>query len=291
MPSAIHAFRSSFLRCLFLGSFFLSALLVLAFLPGAAHACGPDTDCVLENDRTYRIRMPEGHDGKTRVGAIFFMHGYKGSASGVMKNKSLGKAVSDLGLALVAPKSAYEDWAIPGAPSEKEPVELAYFEDVIKDIAKRFPIDTSRMMASGFSAGGMMTWNLACDRSELFAAYAPIAGTFWEPVPESCDTPTTSIIHTHGMTDKIVPLFGRPIGSAKQGNVTIAMEMYTKKGEFSNAGDYRNNSLEIECTKLQNKDNEFLELCLHPGGHSMNTAYVVNSWKKFSNRGVIPWSE
>jgi len=35
-----------------------------------SHACGPDTDCVIGNDRHYRIRMPEGHDGKTEVGAI-----------------------------------------------------------------------------------------------------------------------------------------------------------------------------------------------------------------------------
>jgi polyhydroxybutyrate depolymerase len=252
-----------------------------------AHACGPDTDCVLENDRHYRIRMPEGHDGSTKIGAIFFMHGYKGSAKGVMSNKNLGKAVSDLGLALVAPKSAHDDWAIPGAPSAKEPVELEYFEAVVADIEKRFAIDTSRMMASGFSAGGMMTWNLACDKSELFAAYAPIAGTFWEPIPKTCKAPTTSIIHTHGLSDKIVPLFGREIGSAKQGNVPEVMEMYSQKGKFRNAGDTMNTTLELECTKLLNAENQSLDLCLHPGEHSMKTDYVVNAWKKFSNRGII----
>ncbi len=272
-----------------LKQFSLGFSLVLSTLGfDIAHACGPDTNCDLDNNRHYRIRMPEGHDGASKVGAIFFMHGYKGSAKSVMKNKNLGKAVSDLGLALIAPKAAYDDWAIPGAPSEKEPVELEYFEAVIADIAKRFAIDTKRMMASGFSAGGMMTWNLACDRSEMFAAYAPIAGTFWEPIPKKCNTPTASIIHTHGLTDKIVPLFGRPIRNTKQGNVPKVMEMYTKKGEFENVGDYRNSSLGIECTKLQNKDNNYLELCLHEGGHSMNTAYVINSWKKFANRGVIP---
>jgi len=66
-----------------------------------SHACGPDTDCVIGNDRHYRIRMPEGHDGKTKVGAVFFMHGYRGTAKGTMKNKSLAKAVSDLGLASI----------------------------------------------------------------------------------------------------------------------------------------------------------------------------------------------
>ncbi len=252
-----------------------------------SHACGPDTDCVIEGDRHYRIRMPEGHDGKTEVGAIFFMHGYRGTAKGTMKNKSLAKAVSDLGLALVAPKSAYQDWAIPGAPQAKEPIELGYFDAVVADIKQKFNIDTSRMMASGFSAGGMMTWNLACDRSELFAGYAPIAGTFWEPTPQNCNTSTANIIHTHGTTDKIVPLAGRPIADTKQGDVFKVLDMYSKKGGFENARAYKNAKLDFECNELKNNANQILELCLHPGGHSMKSAYVTNAWNKFVDLGII----
>lgn len=253
----------------------------------AAHACGPDTDCMIGNDRHYRIRMPEGHDGKAQVGAIFFMHGYRGSAKGIMRNKALGKVVSDLGLALVAPKAAYEDWAIPGSPSGKAPKELGYFEAVVADIKEKFNIDTSRMMASGFSAGGMMTWNLACDRSQLFAAYAPIAGTFWEPTPTTCETPIANIIHTHGTSDKIVPLAGRPIGDTKQGDVFKVLDMYAKKGNFDKARAYKISRLEFDCNELKSDENQILELCLHPGGHSMKSAYVTNAWNKFVDLGVI----
>lgn len=252
-----------------------------------SHACGPDTDCVLPDNRHYRIRMPEGHDGKTEVGAIFFMHGYRGSAKGTMKNKSLAKVVSDLGLALVAPKSAYQDWAIPGAPQAKEPIELGYFESVVKDIDEKFPIDTSRMMASGFSAGGMMTWNLACDKSQLFAAYAPIAGTFWEPTPRNCNTSTANIIHMHGTSDKIVPLAGRPIGDTKQGDVFRVLDMYARKGDFKKARTYKNSKLGFDCNELKNDANQILEVCLHSGGHSMKSAYVVNAWNKFVDLGII----
>ena len=258
-----------------------------AFGLAEAQACGPDTDCVIGNDRHYRIRMPEGHDGKTKVGAIFFMHGYRGSAAGIMRNKALGKVISDMGLALIAPKAAYEDWAIPGAPSDHTPVELEYFDAVVEDIESKFAIDTSRMMASGFSAGGMMTWNLACDRSNLFAAYAPIAGTFWEPTPKTCNTPTANIIHTHGTSDRIVPLAGRPIADTKQGDVLKVLDMYAAKGDFKNARSYKISKLEFDCSELKNDKKQILELCLHPGGHSMKSAYVENAWNKFVELGVI----
>lgn len=258
-----------------------------AFGFNAAHACGPDTDCMIGENRHYRIRMPAGHDGKTKVGAIFFMHGYRGSAAGIMRNKALGKVVSDLGLALVAPKAAYEDWAIPGAPSEHVPIELEYFDSVVADIENKFEIDTSRMMASGFSAGGMMTWNLACDRSKLFAAFAPIAGTFWEPTPKSCETPTANIIHTHGTTDRTVPLAGRRIASTRQGDVLAVLDMYAKKGNFDGARSYKISKLQFDCSELKNNKKQILELCLHPGGHSMKSTYVTNAWNKFVDLGII----
>jgi len=143
------------------------------------------------------------------------------------------------------------------------------------------------MMASGFSAGGMMTWNLACDRSELFAAYAPIAGTFWEPTPKNCETPTASIIHTHGTSDKIVPLAGRPIADTKQGDVFKVMEMYAAKGRFLKAYSYKNANLKLECDELKNDNNQVLEICFHAGGHSMKSAYVSNAWNKFVELGII----
>jgi len=266
-----------------LGLMFALSLLAIS----TASACGSETKCMIGDDRHYYIKMPKGHDGVSRIGAIFFMHGYRGTAAGIMRNQSLEKAVSDLGLALVAPKSAYEDWAIPGTPSGKAPVELEYFDAIVADIKKRFPIDTSRLMASGFSAGGMMTWNLACDRAEMFAAFAPIAGTFWEPTPTSCSSPVTSIIHTHGTSDKIVPLAGRPIADTKQGDVSVVLDMYARKGRFSEKRTYDKPELEFQCNEFENSDKQILEICLHPGGHSMKAAYVTNAWNKFVKQGII----
>lgn len=231
--------------------------------------------------------MPEGHDGQEKVGAIFFMHGYRGSAKGTMKNKNIAKAVSDLGLALVAPKSAFEDWAIPGAPSGHVPVELEYFEALVDDVEKRFNIDRTKLMATGFSAGGMMTWNLACDRGDLFAAYAPVAGTFWEPTPKQCKSDPVSIIHTHGTTDRIVPITGRPIGPTKQGNLNNVLAMYKDHGTYENEKRFSDEDLSLDCIETSNQNAQILEYCTHPGGHSIKTAYIIRAWNKFVDLGII----
>ena len=122
-------------------------------------ACGPDTECMVGNNRHYRIVMPENHDGRTQIGAIVYAHGYRGSAKGMMKNASMRKLASKMGLALVATKSYSDDWRLPGVPRNTDAdgsIEFEYYDTVIKDITERFPIDPERIVATGFSAGGMM---------------------------------------------------------------------------------------------------------------------------------------
>ena len=262
---------------------FLAALLLTPFITisAPAHACGPDTNCEIGKDRHYLIKMPDGHDGKTSVGAIFYAHGYKGNARGAMRNTSLVNAASRLGLALISVKSAGPDWHLPHSPQQhaaEELVELEYFDAVIADVKKRFSIDTSKLLMTGFSAGGMMTWTLACERSEKFVGFVPMSGTFWVPQPQSCPSPPANVIHYHGAKDKIVPLKGRRIGPAHQGNIFEVMAMYERTGDY--AGLVKNVTDDLSCIRKTNPTAKILELCLYNGGHGFRTDYIVRAWKK-----------
>ncbi len=265
----------------------LIALSIATFLATPTSACGPDTDCVID-DRTYRIRMPEGHDGDAKVGAIVYAHGYRGTSEGVMRNANLAKLASELGVALIAAKTLGVDWSIPGVPSQNKNDaidELVYFDRVIDDASSRFPIDRERLMATGFSAGGMMVWNLICHRSEAFAAFAPIAGTFWVPEPETCTSPPASVVHIHGDADPVVPLEGRPIADTAQGNVYDVLDMYRRYGGYGEAS--ANDVDGLRCENSTNDDGELLNFCLFSGGHSFETRFVSHAWNLFVEAGRL----
>lgn len=253
----------------------------------SAMACGADSNCQL-GDRHYRIAMPDGHDGATPVGAIVFSHGHRGSAAGVMRNRFMRKMVSDMGLALIATKSKDTGWEIPNAPRRMDSdgiEEFAYFEQVLDDAAARFPIDRDRIVASGFSAGGMMVWNLACARPDLFAGFAPVSGTFWLNPPETCAAPTRSIVHIHGDSDRTVPLTGRKIRDTKQGEVAEALAMYQKIGGFGAAKS--SSSGDLTCENRVNSSGDILEFCLFPGGHSYRVAFLKYAWERFEAAGRL----
>ncbi|MEO0386104.1 MAG: PHB depolymerase family esterase [Pseudomonadota bacterium] len=259
-------------------------LLGLCLAPLTAVACGSDTDCAL-GDRTYRILMPEGVE---RPGAVVFAHGYRGSASGTMRSQGLRDMAAELGVALVAVKSYAEDWRIPGVPADPTTdgaQERQYFSALVPALAERHGIDTDRLLLAGFSAGGMVTWQMACDLGDLFAGFAPIAGTFWVPVPSTCASAPVNLIHTHGTSDKIVPLAGRPIAETHQGDVEKAVSVLRVAGGYDNPVDVPAEGM--VCTAESTPDNHVLELCLHDGGHSMRASYVARAWRRLEALGAL----
>ncbi|MBD3665854.1 alpha/beta hydrolase family esterase [Sulfitobacter aestuariivivens] len=262
-------------------------IFLLSFLAAPALACGPDSNCPV-GDRHYRIVMPQGHDGASPVGALMWSHGYRGSAQGVMRNGSLRRMVSDAGLALIAMQGVGGTWDLPYGPRTFDSTgaaEFAYFDAVIADAAKRYPIDTTRIVASGFSAGGMVVWNLACSHPDQFAGFVPMSGTYWLRPPEVCSAPVSSIVHIHGDADKTVPLDGRPIRETKQGEVSEALAHYSAFGGFgsvqsSEAGD-------LACENRANDAGDILEFCLFPGGHSFRTEHLRYGIERLRDAGQI----
>ncbi len=261
--------------------------LVFSLIGSLALACGPGVDCSL-GDRHYRIALPDGYDAAIPVPVLIFAHGYRGSAAGVMRNMSLRRLASDLGAALVAVKSSGLAWDLPNSPrnpTSDGSVEFDYLDAVIADAATRFAIDEDRVVITGFSAGGMLVWNLACARPDRFAGFIPIAGTYWKEPPDTCMPPVASIVHIHGDQDKTVPLLGRPIGNTTQGKVPVAMDMYSDFGGFGPAD--RKNYDGLACKEQRSETGALLDFCLFSGGHSFRTEHVRHGWTRLQAAGRL----
>ncbi|MBA5775903.1 polyhydroxybutyrate depolymerase [Stappia sp. F7233] len=276
----------SFLKYLFqkfLSPAAMAALLAASPMAAApASACGPDTPCQIEGG-DYRIRFPSAWDGKTPIGAIVFVHGWRGSAAGEMRNRGWAKLADELNVAFIAANGEGGGWSYPGSPRRNRD-EFAYFEALIKDATTRFPIRRDRMMASGFSIGGSMVWNIACYRSELFAGYAPIAGAFWDPIPDTCPSPTPILFHVHGTSDRTVPLAGRPIGALwHQGDVAQGLAVWQKTEGLPVVFPKLDHDNNFSCQRQRTGDG-LLEVCLHPGGHSVRAEWVKRAWRELGKQ-------
>ncbi|MEM9575844.1 MAG: alpha/beta fold hydrolase [Pseudomonadota bacterium] len=261
--------------------------LVFSCVASGLLACGSNSDCPV-GERFYRIFLPEAGSAADPMPALVFAHGFRGTARGVMRNPKLRALASDLGAALIAVKSVGPGWDLPNGPrtlNSDGSSEFAYFDAVLEDATSRFPIDRNRIVVTGFSAGGMMVWNLACARPDRFAGFVPIAGTFWLKPPETCARPVASIIHIHGDQDKTVPLLGRQIGPTKQGEVPAALDMYATFGSF--ARPERRSYEGLSCKERRTGGGDVLDFCLFSGGHRFDPAHLRHGWERLEAAGRL----
>ena len=245
-------------------------------------ACAAATGCRVESG-SYRVVLPPQAGAGRRVGAILYFHGYQGSAEEVIADAGLVAVAWRLGVALIAPDGAGRSWSFPGSPA-KQRDEFAFVGQVLDDAVARFPVDPGRILVSGFSQGGSMVWYLACRMPRRFAGFAPIAGAFWEPLPESCESPRPPLIHVHGTSDTTVPLAGRALRQGyKQGDVFKSLAILAPNGctaGWAEAARATPAPEDLTCrvaTACGNKAR--LELCLHGGGHIADAAWVERAWR------------
>ena len=91
------------------------------------------------------------------------------------------------------------------APAWKDSSNVNYIGSMIRRIKRSQHIDPRRVFVTGFSAGGYISFEVACRLSGLVAAVAPVSGIM---VPQTCKPPhPVSMLSIFGTKD-IIPLNG-----------------------------------------------------------------------------------
>lgn len=215
----------------------------------------------------YYVSPPPGWDGKRRLGALLIFHGYQSSGLAFIKTAKTREAAHRGGYMLVAADGIGKSWSHTGSPSQYRN-EVAYVEGLLADLERRFPIDRDNLWAAGFSQGGSMTWEIACYLGRRFKAFVPIAGAFWNPLPNSCPSGPVNVLHIHGTADRTVPMMGRPIGPYRQGEVMKGWEVMKASNACRAKPDATRSTGIFRCEKWSSCGSAYqLELCLHDKGH------------------------
>ncbi|MEM8797865.1 MAG: PHB depolymerase family esterase [Pseudomonadota bacterium] len=261
----------------------LVALFAIATIIGGlssvsqAAACGQKTDCEVANG-TYRIFVPEKAKGQAQIPAILHIHGLGRGSEGVMKNRNLTRLAKKYGMALIAVNGRAQSWTFPqGVRRGRVRDDFAYVRSVSDDAARRFNIDRSRIVLTGFSIGASMVWNIACRTPGAFAGYVTISGTFWRPQPSRCAAPISEIYHVHGRSDPIFPLEGRIVQGRRQGAIADTMAFILKQDRCTTEPVEEEKRGRLECRLHRNCAGGSVSFCFHGGGHYIKSPFVEDA--------------
>jgi polyhydroxybutyrate depolymerase len=255
----------------------LLALWLILLLPvGAAQACNAELPCRFSNDAEYRVLPPPKWDGVSPIGAFVFVHGHRSSAAEMIGYRELLDAAHALGFMLVAPQGLGDSWSTPGSPGEGRRDELVYMAGLLDDLARRFPIDGSRLVASGFSQGASVVWEIACKGDGRFSAFVPVAGVWWRPMPTQCTAPPRPMLHIHGVADPVMPMAGRNLRDRwRQGDVREAFATM-RRVHACDTPPRAEQRGPLACTLDEAcGSGKALALCLHAGDHHTNPDWFM----------------
>jgi polyhydroxybutyrate depolymerase len=216
--------RNAFARVMAL----VSALLCIGGYTGASASAfpGPGELAFGGLQRTYLVHVPAGVDHPT--GLVLNLHG-AGANGGAQAAISHYDTVADqLGLVVAYPDGIDQSWADgrgASTPDRQGVDDVGFLSALIDQLVRDYGIDPGRVFVTGISAGAFMADRLACDRADLVAAVAPVAGTLGSSVPCAPSRPV-SVLETHGTADPVVPFGGGPMnGRGGPSDVVSATDM------------------------------------------------------------------
>jgi len=163
-------------------------------------------------ERKYIIYTPQGYDGNSKLPLLLNFHGYGGQAGDYMSYTNMRSTADSENFILVYPQgtdldgSTHWNAALNGGDNKSDVDDFGFIEALINKLSSENLIDLKRVYAVGYSNGGMMSYALACYKSNLIAAIGSVSGYMLQStssVSESECTPSHSIplIKLHGTTD------------------------------------------------------------------------------------------
>lgn len=157
-------------------------------------------------DRTYMLHVPPGNP----VGLVLSLHGGGGTGNGQRGLTGFDTVADAHNLLVVYPDGYDKSWADGrgASPADRRHIDdVGFLVGLVGKLQNDYDIAPGHVFVTGMSNGGFMSNRLACDRADVFAAVAPVAGTLGVGVACNPSRPV-SVLEAHGTADPMVPYNG-----------------------------------------------------------------------------------
>jgi len=160
-----------------------------------------------QRQRTYRLFVPPGYDGRQRLPLVLDLHGSGGNAEGQAATSGLETLSAGERFLVATLEAENARWNVP--IQENRADDVAYVGDVIDHVKKQVCTDEARVYATGFSGGARMSSLLGCKLGARLAAIAPVSGLRF---PGPCTGRAIPVLTFHGLADPQNPYDGHAPG-------------------------------------------------------------------------------
>jgi polyhydroxybutyrate depolymerase len=190
--------------------------------------------------RDYILEVPDGLS--LPAPTVFVLHGGTRSASKIRRSTDFHDQGEISGFVTVYPEGIGGHWhdareaaQIIGKQGGKGADDVGFLTTLAGRLTAEGVADPRRIYVTGSSNGGMMSFRLACEAADVFAAFAPVIASLPEKAEHSCKpVRPVPLLMINGTDDKLIPWEGgrvAPMTAGQRGRVLPvmkSMEMFHK---------------------------------------------------------------
>jgi polyhydroxybutyrate depolymerase len=173
--------------------------------------------------RSYYVHVPSGHDGTAPLPVVVALHGAFSTAREFERESGFSRLADRERFLVVYPQGIglgdlFRHWNSGhccGKAKRMKIDDVGFVLATVDDVARRNPVDRTRLYLVGFSNGGMLAYRIAAEHPQVVAAFAVASGTIggvpaanepeWSvPQPKQ----PVPVLVLHGRADTHVPYDG-----------------------------------------------------------------------------------
>lgn len=139
-------------------------------------------------ERGFIVHVPKAYRADRPAPLVLALHGGGGSMEVMAKDRLYGLVSQSeaSGWIVVFPNgfsrlggrlATWNAGICCGAARDNGSDDVGFLRAVVAEVQRRVAVDPQRVFATGMSNGGMMSYRLACEASDIFRAIAAVAGT------------------------------------------------------------------------------------------------------------------
>lgn len=166
------------------------------------------------SERSYLVHVPVNYQPQLPLPLVLIFHGRGSNAAEIEGYTGFSQLADRERFIALYPQglqnSSGETFWDSFDPSQEGVDEIAFVNKVLDDVEQKLCIDVHRIDATGFSNGGNMTGMLACRMAGRIAAFAPIAGNFFDFRQGCHPGRPVALLNSHGTADDVVPYDAPP---------------------------------------------------------------------------------
>ncbi len=171
-----------------------------------------DSIAVDGRQRTFYLHLPSGMSPSGSYPLVFNFHGGRGDGRQQAGLSRMNTLADRYGFVVVYPDGIEKNWNDGRGTTEPSKMgidDVKFVRALFEKLKATYPIDAKRVYSTGISNGGMFSYRLACDMSDVFAAIGPVVGSLASKHRPNCKpTSPVAVVSIMGDADEFVPLQG-----------------------------------------------------------------------------------